>query len=528
MAMIYDLALDDNLATTTVVNTGTGAAWTAGGANTQDLHSTDCQEGTGSFYMQSSSYTLVSPAAWTSNKLEIKFYMKLMYATAAENQNIFYMNDGWSLSDGLSCFGFYRLAGDTQFRWMARGAATGTQGSAISTNATINTTTWYLYTITIDASTSPWSVTIKQGSTTLTWSGNLNPAWFARFAGLQLRMGTSSAPIRAYIDHITVEDLGSVTVTPSGIVHSSDWSYTTGGGSTALLDGADAFSQKWDVSGTGDYFTVSVTNSPPAGCPTANALKWDFLRYWDEAESEHPYVSVVPFEQVPFSLNDVNPVYYSWWFYSGDPRAWKGGGRKFLVIVGSHVLEMYRTVAGYSGEFDPTPEDVRVALMMYNTGHPNLGDDVNTLAETGGAYDALNHTGLAVHFGGTGQPASNWPSVTIGGTTYTHNTGTEIGQGILYPNIWYRFQVGVFNSNTDGWIRVWVASGNEDHLVMNICKEAWGVSTYDTESGNTITRVEIPGVRNGGQYTNHAEYLAKWRISTEFTPFSLLRTLFRA
>lgn len=207
-----DLRCEDNAATTVVTNSGTGAAWVAG-ANTDTLTSTEKVEGSRSFLLQTdSTHYIKSSVNWTSEKFEITFYMKLVNATPGATQVYLLVSSSLGGTPAGSPYSSNEISlyknstADTQLRMRMRGAG-GTGYEWNSTNGFTNDTAWHKYTITVDASTAPWtSVVVLQDTTTLTWDISTYPTAAATFNN-PIWIGTSgTAESDAYFDVITVKD----------------------------------------------------------------------------------------------------------------------------------------------------------------------------------------------------------------------------------------------------------------------------------------------------------------------------------
>lgn len=201
---VHNLPCDDNAASYTVTNNGTGAAWSSIETNTSVLHSATVNSGTGSFILDHQNEYIRSGANWTSEKFEVKFYYKASNATAASNETIFQVGDG-TLGTIANSITLYRLSGETALKMYVKGAS-GAGSSMVSNNWT-NDTNWHLVTLTVDASANPWVVTLKQGTTTITYaSGSLEQA-AAAFAS-PMQFGDNSTNICAcIIDTVTVQNL---------------------------------------------------------------------------------------------------------------------------------------------------------------------------------------------------------------------------------------------------------------------------------------------------------------------------------
>ena len=201
------LRCEDNAENTIVTNSGTGDDWIAS-VNTSSITSMEKIEGASSFLLNASTNRIYSSDNWTSEKLEITFYMKLV----SVDPPISYPNTIVSLGLGAvptstnnNTFGLIRNL-DNVLNFVMRGF--GPDGKSwLSTNWEPDTN-WHKYTISIDASTSPWtSVVIKQDGMTITWDISELPTNAATFNyPIYFGVTNNDRPPNAYFDVITVED----------------------------------------------------------------------------------------------------------------------------------------------------------------------------------------------------------------------------------------------------------------------------------------------------------------------------------
>lgn len=365
------------------------------------------------------------------------------------------------------------------------------------------------------------------------------------------------------------------------IIHSCDWDFATGTSQNALICGVQHAGAKWHSGIVDSGAGMSVTASPPAGWPTPYALKIDYTGQWNL--EQNPKVTLYTDGRcaAPEITTLPNPVYYRFYFYSGSPIDWGEWGRKFLYThnaTGNNagcMWELYNLDNGHTGSGDSQPEDPRAFIVAHDNAYFNHNDYMNGIASQGAEYDSRNYSSLNSViwpcFGGSGQPATKWPDAIEGGVTFVHNPATDNGKGIIAANTVYCVELAHYRHSTDGYIRVWL---NGD-LVINACKEAWGISGFDTDSSskvlggddgltyhciydhtstvddrpgmtpptanwatywalggastnasawvvatnygyNPTNWIELPETRNGGVYINHSEYFGAWRVSDAY------------
>jgi hypothetical protein len=244
----------------------------------------------------------------------------------------------------------------------------------------------------------------------------------------------------------------------------SGWETVLGSSRVAVTDGG-----KWS-----DYYpdsfnnkvSVEVVNSYPkeGNGASGNVLRFHWLPTTPDSSAFVEYSGSFP-----------NPVYFRFYFYSEHPNEYPGaGGRKFLIFRNS--------LYGTSG----------ASLYLYESGlDPNkVWLHVKSHA---GKIDSRYNTPDAEHL----DPDFPWPG--------------QQSKGILEPNRWHCVEFAYFRDQENGWIKAWL----NNKLVINASKEAWGVSSYNTDPGYPEDFLQIPSYRNGGVETEHYEYLDNFIISSE-------------
>lgn len=201
---VYDLKCEDNAASTTVTNDGTGADATAGN-NTSVIHSADAYAGSGAFdlFPAATNYNVYTPN-WTSEKFEIVWAMKLKDDTPADHEWYVHIGDGDSSVESNEVHLYRLTSAATQVKLAMKGNG-GTTATWTSTNFT-NDMNYHVYTLTIDASGTTWTATLKQDSTTITWDSSTGPDTAAVF-NAPIYFGKGGAYIgKIVIDSITIKD----------------------------------------------------------------------------------------------------------------------------------------------------------------------------------------------------------------------------------------------------------------------------------------------------------------------------------
>lgn len=245
----------------------------------------------------------------------------------------------------------------------------------------------------------------------------------------------------------------------------SGWETATGTSTNAVEDGGAWNDHKHENNRetTSDFKVIS---NPPAGAPEpGNALMitWRQHDAGNCSEGSNSFVELFP--SLP------NPYYARVYFYSEDPREYSGcGGRKFMYFKNS---------GGHS----------TIALYLYDAGGSNVRLHIKNHV-----YDDGYNTSRSYHLDGD----YNWP-------------GKE-SEGIIEPNKWYSIEYAHYRHNSNGWLKAWV----NGKLVINASKEAWGVGSYDTDTGYTTNWLQIPSYRNGGALTTHNEYIDNFVISSSY------------
>lgn len=171
-AFIHDLLLDDNAATTAVANTGTsGLNWVANVATNTLYNDSIYPVGSASSFFFGAAYNHIkSGENWTSEKFETTFYIRHTSAVAAVSGPIMQIGNG---DHTISANEFYirRSIGSDEFYICAQGA-TGSSSCQLTTDYNPVADTWYKLTVTVDATTNPWSIVLKRDETTITMAGS--------------------------------------------------------------------------------------------------------------------------------------------------------------------------------------------------------------------------------------------------------------------------------------------------------------------------------------------------------------------
>ncbi len=180
--IIHNIPCTDDAANTIVTNNGTGAAWVAS-HNTEDLTS-----GGTMFVLNTNSEYIKSAENWTAEKLTITWNEDLLRAESITIE-IHIVNGDGSNNDAINKFFLSRASGTDEWQFQAHGA-TGTLQTKETTDFTGDITP-HDYILIVDASVSPWNVTLSVDGTLLTWGAwDGNPA-VAEFNSL-IFFGTTS------------------------------------------------------------------------------------------------------------------------------------------------------------------------------------------------------------------------------------------------------------------------------------------------------------------------------------------------
>jgi hypothetical protein len=203
-----------------------------------------------------------------------------------------------------------------------------------------------------------------------------------------------------------------------------------------------------------------------------------------------------------------NPFYHRFYYYSESWADYAEAARKLAYWKGPDgtkvsMLEAYN-MNNLTNPSLPLPPnfDHRGFLVVHkrpavNLSRMNLVDDEK-------------QCGLTTFFGGSGQPKTAWPPCP--------ETGAWASQGILETNKWHCIEFAHYSHHTNGWIRVWL----DGKLCIHCCKEAWGVSSYDTLAHTTdgVDRYHeclvFPHERNGGPVKDSLEYTAAHAVSGSY------------
>jgi len=247
------------------------------------------------------------------------------------------------------------------------------------------------------------------------------------------------------------------------------------GTSTQAIEDSMIDNDKWN-----DHVgNLEVVNNPPAGGPPGeNALKihWDAYNAGSCEYGSNAFVSYIA--SLP------NPYYIRFYFYSGDLKSpfspthcW---GRKWIYTKNS---------AGYNCGI--MAEIFSVADNNYDDFYVLIKNNAWPSDGRRDCRDCRDITSLA-----------DWPG--------------KVGDGLLHNNQWYSMEMGTYQDNNNGWIKVWL-NGN---LIINANKDAFDAmgnsgSGYDTDNGHICDWIEIPSFRNGGVLSTSDEYFSNFIISSQ-------------
>jgi len=257
---------------------------------------------------------------------------------------------------------------------------------------------------------------------------------------------------------------------PDWVIYSG-WEFATGNSRNAIQDGGKWDDHYPDREGHPEYGLnkLEVITNAPAGGPDPNgkALR---IHWYPRTPDSNAFVELFP--------NLPNPYYARVYFYSESPAEYpRAGGRKFMKFMHSE----YGSAGG--------------ALYLYSAPGPNARLHIKNHAVPGQHYNKST----SEHLDGT----YPWP-------------GQE-SEGIIEPNKWYCIEFAHYRHNTNGWHKVWL----NGKLVIHSSKEAWGVSSYDTDPGFPTNWVQMPSYRNGGVVEHHDEYFDNFIISRSYIgPYS--------
>jgi len=164
-----DLPCTDNAATTTVTNNGTGGAWA-----TNPIHTTSTYAHIsygGNFWLQQNSYYIKSTENWSGQKISISWTSRFVNATAAAIETYFCFGDAdgnrISSANANSLF-LIRLASSDEFTLQIRNADNVSCNIATTDHSTDNTTI-HNYTLSVDLSSSPATVSMTVDGIALTF-----------------------------------------------------------------------------------------------------------------------------------------------------------------------------------------------------------------------------------------------------------------------------------------------------------------------------------------------------------------------
>lgn len=161
---IANLVCDDDAANTTISNDGTGSNWIAS-ANTADLHSTLC---TNSYYLNGNSESFHSADNYTISRISISWTEYFVNATAAADEVHLQIGNG-SATCQENGWILLRKAGETQFTFICMGNGDATPDTIKTTDLSSVATTCSDFTMVIDASVSPWTISITKDEVPLTF-----------------------------------------------------------------------------------------------------------------------------------------------------------------------------------------------------------------------------------------------------------------------------------------------------------------------------------------------------------------------
>ena len=203
---LHNVLMDDDAASTVVSNDGTGAAWTAS-ETTDGLNSPNAPSGyTDSFYFDSSSNYIYSGEVVTAEQFEVIWYVRHDNATASAREMHFQLGDSDANIEANEIFVKRDISTD-EWRICVYGNS-GVSECDSSTNYNPGADTWYKITLNVDASTTPWTISMFRDITELEWDdgtpwGSSEAAVFNINASYGDAGGDTTA---SYIAGLTFED----------------------------------------------------------------------------------------------------------------------------------------------------------------------------------------------------------------------------------------------------------------------------------------------------------------------------------
>lgn len=204
---VYELKCEDNAANDTIANDGTGGNVETLTADTETItDSTNYQEGSRSFDIDSVTAKFIFADNWTSEEFEVSFYYRPNEATASTYTPLFLLdNDDDFLPDANDLL-LYRDNASTGITVYIQGNS----GSAVkrtSSNISWTADTWYEVILTVDATANPWVISVKVGGTTATWDGSSWGTGAAVFDVAPFFAGAAATYYaRGNVDHFRMED----------------------------------------------------------------------------------------------------------------------------------------------------------------------------------------------------------------------------------------------------------------------------------------------------------------------------------
>jgi hypothetical protein len=165
---LEDCLLDDNAASTVVSNDGSNSDWVSS-RNTSLLTSAQAHGScnSASFYFDTADDNAIGADNITSEQLQVIFYIRFDNATAAARELLWGIGDADDTTETNEIY-IKRDISTDELRICVQGNTGATECDS-SSDFNPSADTWYKITVNIDASTTPWTISVLRDATTLTW-----------------------------------------------------------------------------------------------------------------------------------------------------------------------------------------------------------------------------------------------------------------------------------------------------------------------------------------------------------------------
>jgi hypothetical protein len=174
---VHELSMEDNAASTVVVNDGTASNWTAG-ANTSTFSTTTSTEGSRAFDCDASTEWAYAGDNWTSEQFTVTFYYYPDAGTAAGWEVLWGIGDGDQTgldAEANEVTVYHRQSTDEIF--ISCNGNSGSVGGKNSTNVDFATSTWIEIELTITAN-SGWTLAGRKRAPAGEWTAiTFDAAW---------------------------------------------------------------------------------------------------------------------------------------------------------------------------------------------------------------------------------------------------------------------------------------------------------------------------------------------------------------